>query len=120
MTARFSSIQRNTRGHRPRLQFGNCNFSKLSPTLNCSSCCLVFLLRIDRQKDAIAEGGFQPLNGAILVAARTGAAANADGADHLAVDNDGKTAGVREESELHQLPRLSAGVVAQLCRADRG
>src|SRR5207248_6795348 len=36
MTARFSSIQRNTRGHRPRLQFGNCNFSKLSPTLNCT------------------------------------------------------------------------------------
>jgi len=25
-----------TRGHRPRLQFGNCNFSKSSPTLNCT------------------------------------------------------------------------------------
>src|SRR5438067_9021760 len=24
------------RGHRPRLQFGNCHFSKLSPTLNCT------------------------------------------------------------------------------------
>src|SRR5437773_2597804 len=34
MTARFSWNQRNTRGHRPRLQFGNCNFPKLSPTFS--------------------------------------------------------------------------------------
>ena len=35
MTARFSSIQR-IRAVTDRLQFGNCNFSKLSASLNCT------------------------------------------------------------------------------------
>ncbi len=36
MTARFSSNQGNTRGRRPRLQSGNCDFPKSSPTFNCT------------------------------------------------------------------------------------
>src|SRR6267142_3056071 len=79
---------------------------------------LPLLLRIDRQKDAIAEGGFEALDGAILVAP-AGAAPDADGADHLTVHNDGNSARVGEESELHQLPRLSTRIVPQLGRADR-
>jgi len=69
---------------------------------------LIFLLRIDRQKDAIAEGSLEPFDRAILIAATTRASADTDGANHLAVNNNGNTAGVREESELHQLPGLSA------------
>src|SRR5437870_5012352 len=80
----------------------------------------VLLLGIGRQKDAITEGSLEALDGAILVTSPAGAAADADRADHLAVDDNGKPARYREEAELHQLPRLSARIVAQLGRADRG
>src|SRR5215510_12609261 len=79
---------------------------------------LIFLLRIDRQKDAIAEGSLEPFDRAILIAATARASADTNGADHLAVNNNGNTARVREESELHQLSGLSARIIAQLRRAD--
>jgi hypothetical protein len=78
---------------------------------------LVFLLRIHRQKDAITECGLKPFNRAILIPATARAAADTDGADHLAVNDDGNTARVCKESELHQLPWLSARIISQLSGA---
>src|SRR4029077_2613916 len=43
--------------------------------------------RINRQSDVFAECGLQTLDGAILIPAAC-SAADADGADHLSVDND--------------------------------
>ena len=74
---------------------------------------LVFLLRIDGQKDVIAKCCFEPLDGAVLVATIAGTTSNTDGADHFAVDNNGKTARVGKKSKLHQLPRLAARIVAE-------
>src|SRR5436305_911265 len=64
---------------------------------------LVFLLRIHRQKDAIAECGLKPFNRAILIPATARAAADTDGADHLAVNDDGNTARIRKKAELDLL-----------------
>ena len=52
----------------------------------------------------LAEGRLQPLDRAILIPA-TRAAAHADGADHLPVDNDRDAARVGEEIKICGLPR---------------
>src|SRR5262249_15434832 len=81
---------------------------------------LVLLRRIDRQKDAVPKRAFKAFDGAILIATGARAAADADGADHLAVDYDRNPAGACEESELNQLARIAARIVSQLRVADRG
>jgi len=53
---------------------------------------ILFLLRINRQKGAIAEGSFETFDRAVLVAASACAATDADGTDHFAVDHDGNAA----------------------------
>ena len=53
--------------------------------------------RIDRQRDVLAECRLQPLDGAILVAAAR-SAPDADGADHLPVDDDRDAARVRRRN----------------------
>ena len=69
---------------------------------------------IDGQQHAIGEDCFKAFDRAVLITASSGAAADTDGADHLAVDDDGKAAGIGEESELHQLPGIAARIIAQL------
>ena len=56
---------------------------------------------IDRQRNVLAERRLQTLDGAILIAAAR-ATADADGADHLSVDNNRDAARVREEIEISQ------------------
>src|SRR5207249_5370836 len=56
--------------------------------------------RIDRQRHVLRECRPQTLDGAILVAAAR-PAADADGADHLSVDNNRDAAGDREEIKEH-------------------
>ncbi len=81
---------------------------------------VIRLWRIHGQKDAVAKGSFETFDGAILVATASGAAAHADRADHLTVNNDGDSSGVGKETELHQLTWSSARIVAQLSVGDRG
>jgi hypothetical protein len=73
-----------------------------------------FLRWIDRQKHAIAEHDLQAFDRAILIPSAPCAPTDADRPDHLAVNHDGKAAGVREESELNQLTRVSTGIIAKL------
>jgi hypothetical protein len=54
------------------------------------------LARIDRQRNVLAESRLQALDGAILIAAAR-ASADADGADHLPVDDDRDAARIGEE-----------------------
>src|SRR5262245_29802956 len=56
---------------------------------------------------------------AIIVSAAAGYAAQTDGADHFDIDHDRTPAGVGEETELHELPRQSARIIAQLGVANR-
>src|SRR5215471_20568067 len=67
----------------------------------------------------IAEYRLKAFDRAVLVTATSGATADTDGADHFAIDDYGKTAGIGEETELHQLPRVTAWIVAQLRITDR-
>src|SRR5437868_11263857 len=87
------------------------------PCRPCGS--IRLLLWVGGQKHAIAEYSFKAFDRAVLVTSGSGAAADSDGADHLAVDDDGKAAGIGEESELHQLPGIAARIIAQLRVADR-
>src|SRR5262249_409591 len=57
--------------------------------------------------------------GAVLVSATASPAADTDCADHLTVHHNGNPARIRKKSELHQLPRLSVGIVCESRRADR-
>src|SRR5882762_5350022 len=69
--------------------------------------------RIDRQRDVLAECRLQTLDGAILIAAAR-AAADADGADHLPVDNDREATRVREEIKICALPRNAVRIDLEL------
>src|SRR5687768_345389 len=73
--------------------------------------------RIGGQENAIAESRLEALDGAVLVSA-AGAAAHADGADHLAVDDDGNSARDGEEAVLDDGAVQAARIVAQLRRPD--
>src|SRR6266404_3405783 len=55
------------------------------------------LFWVDGQQHAIAEDCLKAFERAVLVTASSGAAADTDGADHLAVDDDGQAAGIGEE-----------------------
>src|SRR5438067_900639 len=65
--------------------------------------------RIDRQRHVVAECRLQTLDGAILVAAAR-AATDADGADHLSVDNNRDAARDREEIKEHGRTRQAARI----------
>jgi hypothetical protein len=67
----------------------NGNYNSGTRSLLCRPCGARG--RILRQRNVIAKGGLQAFDGAILIAAAC-APADADGTDHLAVDNDREAA----------------------------
>src|SRR5689334_7733530 len=66
-----------------------------------------------------AECGLESFDGTSLVVT-AGSAAGSDGANDVAVNDDGNSAGDGSQPELHPLSSQSAGIVLQLSQNDRG